>query len=259
MGRTKYVNPKKRANKINTNLTKTRRKTPIHNAFNFIEEPDIYYVHIPDNYIDNENFPEDAQIKQLFINDIIADGIDNKKLSAGQLNGICKDQHELTQNLIMQSNGNIVLYIEKNGDVKAAITIGFNFYTSEDAFLAEEEEEEEEEIPWRISQINILTFCSKVKGYGTKLINKLINIFYVGLDNDYILNNAKILLNYTPTSKPFYEKLGFDCTDTKNELCFFDANKVVPEKYRSGGKTNRRKTNRRKTNRRKPIQCNFKK
>jgi hypothetical protein len=244
MGRTKYVNPKKGVNKINTNLTKKRGKSPIHNAFNFIPEPDIYYLHIPDNYMDNENFPEDAKIKQLFINNIIAEDVNNKKLNAGQLNSICKDQHALTQNLIMQSNGNIVLYIEKNGDVKAAITIGFNFYTSEDAFNEDEfdedeSEENEEEIQWRISQINILTFCSKVKGYGTKLINKLINIFYVTIDDGYILEDAKILLNYTASSKAFYEKLGFDCRDTENNFCFFDGNMIVPEKYRAGGKTKR--------------------
>jgi hypothetical protein len=239
MTKTKYVNPTKKEPKI---LTKTFRKKPL------LSKSDSYYVHIPDNYMNNKDFPEDAEIKQSFIRSIMAEDINNKKLNAGKLNGICKEQHAITQNLKMQSNGNIVLYIEKNGDVKVAITIRLDFYTSEDVF-DESEEEEEEEIPWRISQINILTFCSKEPGYGKKLINKIINLFYVGIDDGYILEDAKILLNYTASSKAFYEKLGFDCTDTHNELCYFDGNMIVPKKYRAGKKT-KRNNKRGKTTRR---------
>jgi hypothetical protein len=225
MGKTKYVNPKKEESKI---LTKTFRKKPP------LSKSDSYYVHIPDNYMDNENFPEDAEIKKTFIDNINANGVFNKNLNAGQLNGICKEQHAITQNLKMQASGSMVLYIENNDDVKAAATIRLDFFEKD-----YEEDEEEEEKPYEIENIRIFTFCSKEPGYGKKLMNKIINLFYVGIDNGYILEDAKIVLNYTEHSKPFYIKLGFDCTDTVNELCYFDGNMTVPKEYRAGRKTKR--------------------
>jgi len=242
MGKTKYVNPTKEEPKI---LTKTRRKTPKIQVKHTLVKSDSYYVHIPDNYMDNENFPEDAEIKKMFIDNINENGFFDKKLNATALNGICKEQHAITQNLKMQANGSMVLYIENNDDVKAAATIRLDFFEKD-----YEEEEEEEEKPYEIENIRIFTFCSKEPGYGKKLMNKIINLFYVGIDNGYILEDAKIVLNYTQHSKPFYIKLGFDCTDTHNELCYFDGNMIVPEKYRAGGKTKRNNKSGKTTRRR---------
>ena len=72
----------------------------------------------------------------------------------------------------MQTGNNIILYIEKDSDIKAATTIDFDFYTSEDKFFENISEEdgaegaEDEEISWHIKKIKILTFCSKERGYG---------------------------------------------------------------------------------------------
>ncbi len=196
--------------------------------------------------MDKENFPEDAEIKELFISDMLANGFLNENLIVGELNGICKEQHALTRNLQMQTTGSMVLYIENNNDVKAAATIRFDFFEKD----YEEDEEDEEDEPYKIELIRILTFCSKQKGYGTKLMNKIIGLFFVGIDNGYILDNAKIVLNYTVSSKPFYKNLGFDCTDIVNNFCFFH-NTMVNNDGGAARKTKGRKTKGRKTKGRK--------
>jgi hypothetical protein len=246
MGKTKFEYRTTPSNKKKiikpSNLTRTNRKTPriqFNHAFNFFPEPDNYCFQIPDNYMDKENFPEDAEIKESFIRDMLENSMSKEKLIVGELNGICKEQHTLTQNLQMQTTGSMVLYIENKNDVKAAATVTLDFFEKD----YEEDEEEEEEEPYKIENIRILTFCSKEPKYGTKLMNKIIDIFYVGIDNGYILDDAKIELNYTPSSKPFYKKLGFDCTDTHNKLCSFSQVMERPN-FEARGKTTGRKTKR---------------
>lgn len=238
MGKFKYKNPNKTKSNYTRQATKGRRirtsprtkskknKKPF--IFNFIQ--DIYCYHIPDNYINEAEYPEDAKIKQKFIYDLHINGFSRKPdFNVERLNNICKDEQGLTRNLQMQTGNNIILYVEKDGDIKAATTIDFDLYTSEDRFFENISEEEgasgadDEEIPWSIKKIKILTFCSKERGYGRELMTKLKTIFIVGIDNGYVLDKAQIVLNYTPTSKPFYERLGFKCKDIHgNKLCVFE-------------------------------------
>jgi hypothetical protein len=165
-------------------------------------------------------------------------------LIVGQLNGICKGQHAIEHNIQTQSHGTMVLYIEHNNDVKVAATILLDFEKDY------EEDEEDNNEPYEIEKIRIYSFCSKERGYGTKLMKKIIELFYVGIDNRYILDDAKIILNYTVSSKPFYEKLGFDCTDTHNKICSFSQVMERPN-VEAAGKTTGRKTTGRKQNARK--------
>ena len=234
MGKSKYNNPNKSKSNYTRQSTKGRRirttprteskknKKPF--IFDFIQ--DTYCYHIPDNYINEAEYPEDAEIKQKFIDDLHRNGFSRKPdFNVERLNNICKDEQGLTRNLQMQTGNNIILYVEKDGDIKAATTIDFDFYTSEDRFfenISESEGADDEEIPWSIKKIKILSFCSKERGYGRELMTKLKTIFIVGIDNGYVLDKAQIVLNYTPTSKSFYEKLGFKCEDIHgNKWCVF--------------------------------------
>ncbi len=234
MGKSKYKNPNKTKSNYTRQSTKGRRirttprtkskknKKPF--IFDFIQ--DTYCYHIPDNYINNAEYPEDAEIKQKLIDDLHRNGFSRKPdFNVERLNDICKAEQGLTRNLQMQTGNNIIMYVEKDGDIKAATTIDFDFYTSEDRFfenISESEGADDEEIPWSIKKIKILTFCSKERGYGRELMTKLKTIFIVGIDNGYVLDKAQIVLNYTPTSKSFYEKLGFKCEDIHgNKWCVF--------------------------------------
>lgn len=234
MGKSKYKNPNKTKSNYTRQFTKGRRirttprtkskknKKPF--IFDFIQ--DTYCYHIPDNYINAAEYPEDAEIKQKLIDDLHRNGFSRKPdFNVERLNNICKDEQGLTRNLQMQTGNNIILYVEKDGDIKAATTIDFDFYTSEDRFfenISDAEGADDEEIPWSIKKIKILTFCSKERGYGRELMTKLKTIFIVGIDNGYVLDKAQIVLNYTPTSKSFYEKLGFKCEDIHgNKWCVF--------------------------------------
>lgn len=234
MGKSKYKNPNKTKSNYTRQSTKGRRirttprtkskknKKPF--IFDFIQ--DTYCYHIPDNYINDAEYPEDAEIKQKLIDDLHRNGFSRKPdFNVERLNNICKDEQGLTRNLQMQTGNNIILYVEKDGDIKAATTIDFDFYTSEDRFfenISESEGADDEEIPWSIKKIKILTFCSKERGYGRELMTKLKTIFIVGIDNGYVLNKAQIVLNYTPMSKSFYERLGFKCEDIHgNKWCVF--------------------------------------
>ena len=234
MGKSKYNNPNKTKSNYTRQSTKGRRirttprteskknKKPF--IFDFIQ--DTYCYHIPDNYINVAEYPEDAEIKQKLIDDLHRNGFSRKPdFNVERLNNICKDEQGLTRNLQMQTGNNIILYVEKDGDIKAATTIDFDFYTSEDRFfenISESEGADDEEIPWSIKKIKILTFCSKERGYGRELMTKLKTIFIVGIDNGYVLDKAQIVLNYTPMSKSFYEKLGFKCEDIHgNKWCVF--------------------------------------
>ena len=234
MGKSKYKNPNKTKSNYTRQSTKGRRirttprtkskknKKPF--IFDFIQ--DTYCYHIPDNYINDAEYPEDAEIKQKLIDDLHRNGFSRKlDFNVERLNNICKADQGLSRNLQMQTGNNIILYVEKDGDIKAATTIDFDFYTSEDRFfenISEEDGAEDEEIPWSIKKIKILTFCSKERGYGRELMTKLKTIFIVGIDNGYVLDKAQIVLNYTPTSKSFYEKLGFKCEDIHgNKWCVF--------------------------------------
>ena len=234
MGKSKYKNPNKTKSNYTRQATKGRRirttprtkskknKKPF--IFNFIQ--DMYCYHIPDNYINAAEYPEDAEIKKKFIDDLHRNGFSRKPdFNVERLNNICKDEQGLTRNLQMQTGNNIILYVEKDGDIKAATTIDFDFYTSEDRFfenISDAEGADDEEIPWSIKKIKILTFCSKERGYGRELMTKLKTIFMVGIDNGYVLDKAQIVLNYTLKSKSFYEKLGFKCEDIHgNKWCVF--------------------------------------
>ena len=234
MGKSKYKNPNKTKSNYTRQSTKGRRirttprtkskknKKPF--IFDFIQ--DTYCYDIPDNYINAAEYQEDAEIKQKFIDDLHRNGFSRKPdFNVERLNNICKDEQGLTRNLQMQTGNNIILYVEKDGDIKAATTIDFDFYTSEDRFfenISDAEGADDEEIPWSIKKIKILTFCSKERGYGRELMTKLKTIFIVGIDNGYVLDKAQIVLNYTPTSKSFYEKLGFKCEDIHgNKWCVF--------------------------------------
>ena len=234
MGKSKYKNPNKTKSNYTRQSTKGRRirttprtkskknKKPF--IFDFIQ--DMYCYHIPDNYINDAEYQEDAEIKQKLIDDLHRNGFSRKPdFNVERLNNICKDEQGLTRNLQMQTGNNIILYVEKDDDIKAATTIDFDFYTSEDRFfenISESEGADDEEIPWSIKKIKILTFCSKERGYGRELMTKLKTIFIVGIDNGYVLDKAQIVLNYTPMSKSFYEKLGFKCEDIHgNKWCVF--------------------------------------
>ena len=234
MGKSKYKNPNKTKSNYTRQTTKGRRirttprtkskknKKPF--IFDFIQ--DTYCYHIPDNYINAAEYQEDAEIKQKFIDDLHRNGFSRKPdFNVERLNNICKAEQGLTRNLQMQTGNNIIMYVEKDGDIKAATTIDFDFYTSEDRFfenISDAEGADDEEIPWSIKKIKILTFCSKERGYGRELMTKLKTIFIVGIDNGYVLDKAQIVLNYTPTSKSFYEKLGFKCEDIHgNKWCVF--------------------------------------
>ena len=238
MGKSKYKNPNKTKSNYTRQSTKGRRirttprtkskknKKPF--IFDFIQ--DTYCYHIPDNYINVAEYPEDAEIKQKLIDDLHRNGFSRKPdFNVERLNNICKDEQGLTRNLKMQTGNNIILYVEKDGDIKAATTIDFDFYTSEDRFFENISEDEgasgaeDEEIPWSIKKIKILTFCSKERGYGRELMTKLKTIFIVGIDNGYVLDKSQIVLNYTPSSKPFYERLGYKCENIHgNKLCVFE-------------------------------------
>lgn len=237
MGKSKYNNPNKTKSNYTRQSTKGRRirttprteskknKKPF--IFDFIQ--DTYCYHIPDNYINEAKNPEESKIKQKFIDDLDRNGFSRKPdFNVKQLNNICKDEQGITSCLKTQTGNNIILYVEKDGDIKAATTIQNYFYTSEDRFFENisdaegAEGAEDEEILWSIAKIRILTFCSKERGYGRKLMTKLKTIFIVGIDNGYVLEKAQIVLNYTPTSKSFYEKLGFKCEDIHgNKWCVF--------------------------------------
>ena len=234
MGKSKYKNPNKTKSNYTRQATKGRRirttprtkskknKKPF--IFNFIQ--DMYCYHIQDNYINEAEYPEDAEIKQKFIDDLHRNGFSRKPdFNVERLNNICKDEQGLTRNLQMQTGNNIILYVEKDGDIKVATTIDFDFYTSEDRFfenISESGGADDEEIPWSIKKIKILTFCSKERGYGRELMTKLKTIFIVGIDNGYVLEKAQIVLNFTPSSKPFYERLGFKCENIHgNKWCVF--------------------------------------
>ena len=246
MGKSKYKNPNKSKSNYTRQSTKGRRirTTPRTESkknnkpfiFNFIQ--DMYCYHIPDNYINEAKNPEESKIKQKFIDDLDRNGFLRKPdFNVKRLNNICKDEQGITSSLKTQTGNNIILYVEKDGDIKAATTIDFDFYTSEDRFRgnisdaegegaegegAEDEGAEGEEILWSIKEIIILTFCSKERGYGRKLMTKLKTIFIVGIDNGYVLDKAQIVLNYTPTSKSFYKKLGFKCEDIPGIWCVFE-------------------------------------
>lgn len=144
MGKSKYKNPNKTKSNYTRQSTKGRRirRTPRTKSkknkkpfiFDFIQ--DIYCYHIPDNYINEAEYPEDAEIKQKFIDDLHRNGFSRKPdFNVERLNNICKDEQGLTRNLKMQTGNNIILYVEKDGDIKAATTIDFDFYTSEDRFF----------------------------------------------------------------------------------------------------------------------------
>ena len=240
MGKSKDKNPSKskrnytrqstKGRRIRTTLRTKSKKNKKQIAFNFRQ--DMYCYHIPDNYMNVAEYKEDAEIKQKFIDDLQRNGFTQKTdFIAERLSNICKEEQGLTRNLQMQTGNNIILYIEKDSDIKAATTIDFDFYTSEDKFFENISEEdgaegaegaEDEEISWHIKKIKILTFCSKERGYGKELMAKLKSIFIVGIDNGYLLENAQIVLNYTPTSKSFYERLGFRCEEIHgNKWCVF--------------------------------------
>ena len=234
MGKSKYNNPNKSKSNYTRQSTKGRRirttprteskknKKPF--IFDFIQ--DTYCYHIPDNYINEAKNPEESKIKQKFIDDLDRNGFLRKPdFNIKRLNNICKDEQGITSSLKTQTGNNIILYVEKDGDIKAATTIDFDFYTSEDRFrgnISDAEGAEDEEILWSIKEIIILTFCSKERGYGRELMTKLKTIFIVGIDNGYVLDKAQIVLNYTPTSKSFYKKLGFKCEDIPGIWCVFE-------------------------------------
>lgn len=237
MGKSKDKNPSKskrnytrqstKGRRIRTTLRTKSKKNKKQIAFDFTQ--DMYCYHIPNNYMNLAEYKEDAEIKQKFIDDLQRNGFTQKTdFIAERLSNICKEEQGLTRNLQMQTGNNIILYVEKDGDIKAATTIDFDFYTSEDRFFENISEEdgasgaEDEEIPWYIKKIKILTFCSKERGYGKELMTKLKSIFIVGIDNGYVLEKAQIVLNYTPTSKSFYERLGFKCEEIPdNKWCVF--------------------------------------
>jgi len=184
--------------------TKTKNKSPV--IFGFTQ--DMYYYQLPDHFIDDAEYPEDAEIKRSFINNSLrANGFYESRIGdINRLNGICKTDRGLANNLKMQTGNNIILYIEINGIIKAATTIGFEYYTSEDSFLE----------------------------------------FASGIDNGDIMDDAKIILNSTHTSRAFYEHVGFTCNQM-DTTCFYTdpykkggMRKSVKSKKAIGKKTRRR-------------------
>lgn len=240
MVKQKYKNPNKgsiiytRQNskgKKTTARTKSKKKSPV--IFGFTR--DMYYYQLPDHFINKAEYPEDAEIKQSFINNSLrANGFYESKVGdINRLNGICKTDRGLTNNLKMQTGNNIILYIEINGIIKAATTIGFEYYTSEDSFLENLSDDDASEYddgdsPWRIKNLYLLTFCSRESGYGTKMMSVIKSLFASGIDNGDIMDDAQIILNSTPTSRSFYEHNGFTCNQT-DTTCFYT------DPYKKGG------------------------
>jgi hypothetical protein len=172
---------------------------------------DEYFYIIPDNYFAN-NEVEEEKIKKSFIEMLNSNGVNPGEIDKKKLNGICGKNEGLTSNLKTQTNSDILLYVKCDEDLVAAVTIKLDFLTGEMDF-EEENGEMEEEIPWEISSILIQTLCSKRKGYGRKIIEKIKNILYSCADDG--LGEAVIQLDYTRESKGFYEKLDFKCENAK--------------------------------------------
>lgn len=211
MAKTKYNQPTQRRVPIIAKYRRTKRIIP---------SPDLYYFHVPDNYI-NAGFVEDAEIKNRLIYERGTGITGIKNITSAQLAGICKEFASLTQNLIMQMNNSIVLYVENKGQIKSAATIGLGFDVDDidfENFDFDNEDEDEEDKPWNINSIKILTLCSKESGYGKKLMDMIKLIVMLGQDNGYITSNVKIILNSTESSQPFYLKQGFVCVG--NECTF---------------------------------------
>lgn len=209
--------------------TKTKNKSPV--IFGFTQ--DMYYYQLPDHFIDDAEYPEDAEIKRSFINNSLrANGFYESRIGdINRLNGICKTDRGLANNLKMQTGNNIILYIEINGIIKAATTIGFEYYTSEDSFLdnlSDDDASDETDSSWRIKNLYLLTFCSRESGYGKKLMSVIKSLFASGIDNGDIMDDAKIILNSTHTSRAFYEHVGFTCNQM-DTTCFYT------DPYKKGG------------------------
>ena len=188
-------------------------------AFNFDE---IYYFHVPQNYINNEF--EDASVKHRFINELVkVNELFIKNLNEADLDNICKEHRDLTNNLKMQSSGSLVLYIENFGKVVAATSISLDFDTGTNYEDINSEEEEKNRDEWKVNEVRILTFCSKSPGYGTKLMNKILALVMVGNENGYVTDDVRIVLNCTESSKSFYTNKTFylnkKFTCDNNNLC----------------------------------------
>ena len=179
---------------------------------------DEYFYIIPSNYFSN-NETEELEIKSKFIEILHSNGVNVGKLNKEQLNGICGDNEGLTSNLKTQTS-DFLLYVKCGQDIVAAVTFKLDFLTGDMEFEEENEENEEMDIPkipWEISRILIQTLCSKKRGYGRKIIEKIKHILYSCADDG--LGEAVIQLDYTRESKGFYEKLNFNC---KNEKCILN-------------------------------------
>lgn len=220
MVRTKYSKNRKptamkitRSNGTAKRLKTRRLRQQSRRAFKFEES---YYFHVPHNYIDDEF--EDAEVKQRFIHDPVeGNELFIKHLDKANLDNICKEHRDLTNNIKMQSSGSLVLYIEKFGEVVAATSLSLDYDTGTNYEDINSEEEEENGDEWKVNEIRILTFCSKSRGYGKKLMNKIIALLMIGNDNGYVTDDVRIVLNCTESSKSFYDKQGFACDN--NNLC----------------------------------------
>ena len=188
-------------------MTKTSKISPKSSKKTAKRSPsaeDIYCIHIPEHYMDASEFPEDAEIKNTVLSVLEYSGFKKRNLKEGELDGLCKSYGGLNQLLEMQTN-TMVLYIKNRRKVKSAASIILSY------------DEYDEQI--MVDEIKIYTLCSREKGYGKKLLEKIKILGYVGNDNEFITDDANIVLNYTESSRAFYEKLGFECRD--DDMCYF--------------------------------------
>jgi hypothetical protein len=224
--------------------TKSKKKSPV--IFRFTE--DMYYYQLPDHFIDKINNPEEAEIKQSFINSLHTNGFYESRIGdINRLNGICKTDRAILSNLKTQTSNSIILYIEVNGIIKVATTITVEFYTSEDYFLDNLSEDVSNDIySWKIKALKLLIFCSRERGYGTKMISIIKLVFATSVDDGDMIDGALIIANSTPTSKSFYEHVGFTCSETEADCFYMDSymrggmRKSVKSKKAIGKKTRRR-------------------
>ena len=138
---------------------------------------------------------------------------------------MCKGIVGLNQLLTHQSRSNIwlALYDQNNNQI-AATTFNFLFSDNENC----------------ITGIKIYTFCTSTNaphGTGRKFLMEIIlGLFFVLIDDGHMYshdgNYSYIVLNPTPESKPFYEKLGFIYDNTNGiNTCYYrtENNLICPD------------------------------
>ena len=198
-----------------TRRLKTHEQQPVHHK-------DMVYIHYSDSFINQEDPNQLKHMKWNLVSLLNRNNIDN----VTKLTGICKTFDNLTTEMqhYVTNPSIIILYISNNQDIKAAATLFIDYE------IVYEDENNENNNVYQITQIGIPAFCSKTKGYGTKLMNNIKQFVRNGKRKTHpnfrryhlIDLDANIFLNPTDTSLKFYQHNKFDF-DSSNNICTFNA------------------------------------